>query len=295
MAPKKVKFVKARTKQRQASLENTLFLYIDVLGFTELIKDRGKVEWLFQKLDGAAFFRDSNYRAIVFSDTILVYNQHRDLRGRAKATELMYLIELTQEFFLRLIGSGIFFRAVITEGEFTHRRVSNFDAFYGPALVETYNGEKSIKAVGLFLDSRLRIFNQIFRWRKFSEKYDFIYLTHQATGLTPKYSELMGPSYMNRILADPMFPLPEIMIEGPGIECLVYPEVIHFKEVYRLKREHPSVDVRRKFRTTWRFYWKAYPKLLRSLILHKFSPRAIAPVNWKRAKKVFLEDKNGSQ
>jgi hypothetical protein len=171
-------------------MQSTLFLYIDILGFSDLIKDTARVERLYQIIDNARLHRDSNYRAIVFSDTIVAYHTHSNLTGKSKAIELMFLIELTQELFLRLVGSGIFFRAVITEGSFHHKKLKNLEAFYGQALVDTYRAEKSLSSIGLFLDNKLRRFNQVFRWRIFSPQFDFVYLTHHCTGLTPTSEDI---------------------------------------------------------------------------------------------------------
>ncbi len=62
----------------------------------------------------------------------------------------MYLIEFTQQIFLRFIGKDIFFRAVITEGEFIHNKLKNIDSYFGRALVETYKAEKKTFWDGAF-------------------------------------------------------------------------------------------------------------------------------------------------
>jgi len=56
----------------------TLFLYLDILGFAELVKDGPRVERLFQILDSARLHTDSDYQTIVFSDTLLAYNRPED-------------------------------------------------------------------------------------------------------------------------------------------------------------------------------------------------------------------------
>ena len=78
-------------------MQSTFFLYLDILGFADLVEKSGEVEKLFRILDSAA---------IIFSDTVLAYNAHDSLTGTAKATEAMFLIELVQDLFLRLIGTG---------------------------------------------------------------------------------------------------------------------------------------------------------------------------------------------
>ena len=90
-------------------MRETLFLYIDILGFSEIVNDDALADRLFKIIDNARIHRDANFRAIVFSDTIIAYNIHSNIGAGHKATELMYLIEFAQDLFLRLIGSGIFF------------------------------------------------------------------------------------------------------------------------------------------------------------------------------------------
>lgn len=265
------------------AMETTLFLYIDILGFAELLKEPKKVAWLYETLDKAALHRDSNYKAIVFSDTVLVYNTHTRLATDSKAVELMYLIELTQDFFLRLVGSGVFFRAVITEGEFAHTKLKYFEAFYGQALVDTYRSEKALIGVGLFLDKKIRHLNKVFRSREFSPSHEFIYLTHQCSRVMPG-----TPGY----LTDPDFPLPGVILSSTGSEFELYPEIVHFREVYSLMNAHPEPGVRAKYLATWNMYLWAYPKLLNSLVQHHFKPEGLATLDWTPAEKMFAENRS---
>ncbi len=265
-------------------MQSTLFLYIDILGFSELIKNTARVEKLYSVIDDAGLHRDSNFKAIVFSDTIVAYGTHSNLEGASKANELMFLIELTQEFFLRLIGSGIFFRAVITEGAFHHKKLKNLESFYGQALVDAYRAEKGLTGTGLFLNNKLRQFNQVFRSRIFSPQFDFVYLTHYSTGLTPASEDLLEPA---SVFANPEFPLPEIMLTASSIEYLVYPEIVHFREVYDQMNNHTDPNVRVKHLATWNMYCLGYPKLMRSLVDHKFAPEGLAQMDWSEAKRLF--------
>ena len=271
-------------------MQSTLFLYIDILGFSDLIKDVSRVEHLYKILDNARLHSDSNYRAIVFSDTIIVYHAHSNLTGASKATELMFLIELTQELFLRLVGSGIFFRAVITEGSFHHKKLKNLEAFYGQALVDTYRAEKSIPSIGLFLDNKLRKFNQVFRWRIFSSQFDFIYLTHHSTCLTPTSEDSLLPPGFDPFV-NPEFPLPGLVLTSSAIEFMIYPEIIHFREVYREMNTHPDPNVRTKHLAAWNMYCLGYAKLMKSLVDHEFAPEGLAKLDWTEVKQQFEQGK----
>lgn len=269
-------------------MKETLFLYIDILGFSELIKSREKVYRLYQTIDSARIHHDSNFNAIVFSDTIVAYNRHKNLSKKAKEVEVMYLIELTQELFSRLIGTNIFFRAVITEGEFFHHKLENLEAYYGAALVEAYRAEKKLSGTGLFLDRKLRDMNQIFRFKEFSSKLDYIFLTHMCSGLTPwlkrNVDDNEKPDYSE-------FPMPPELLTDSGLEFMAYPELVHFREVYENMNAHPEPKVREKYLTTWNMYSLAYPGLTRSLVEHNFDPNGMARLDWSKAKEMYDNEK----
>ena len=270
-------------------MNNTLFLYLDILGFTELIKTPDRVDHIFKVLDSAALHRDSNYRAIAFSDTLLAYQLHDDLKGYTKANELMFLIELVQDIFLKLIGSGVFFRAIITEGSFNYSQLQNMQAYYGQALVEACHREKDIKGIGLYLDKRLEKYNQVFRYYPFSPDFHFIYLTHTLTRITPKKSELFEGA---EIFADPEFPIPEEMLTLQDLQFGVYPEIIHLKEVFELKNSHPLSDVNAKHLAAWTMYELAYPKLVKSLEASNFSLNGVADMDWAPAKAHYEQSRD---
>lgn len=265
-------------------MAETLFLYVDILGFAELVKDTGRVDELFQILDGARLHTDSNYRTIVFSDTILAYNRHTDLSSGAKAVELMYLIELTQELMQRLTGKGIFFRAVITQGNFVHAKLKHLEAYYGEALISAYRAEKGLIGTGLFLDRKLRPLQNIFKFKAFSEQYDFIYLTHITSGLLNwRKREVDSDDDDN----DASFPLPAELLTAAGIELMIYHELVHFREVHATMNDNPDPGVRAKHLATWNMYVRAYPELMRALEAKKFDFRAVAELDWSEAKANF--------
>jgi hypothetical protein len=270
-------------------MKERLFLYIDILGFSELIKSKKKVSRLYDIIDNARIHHDANFNTIVFSDTIVAYNRHTNLSKRDKEVEVMYLIELTQEFFYRLIGSSVFFRAVITEGEFFHERLENLEAYYGAALVETYRAEKELSGTGLFLDRKLRDLNQVFRFKEFSNRFDYIFLTHMCSGLTP---------WLNRNVDDnekpdySEFPIPSELLTDAGLEFMAYQELVHFREVYENMNKHPDPKVRQKYLTTWSMYSQAYPGLTRSLVEHNFDPNGMATLDWNKAKEMYENERS---
>jgi|APTNR8051073442_1049403.scaffolds.fasta_scaffold00090_6 hypothetical protein len=267
-------------------MNKTLFLYLDILGFSELIKTPRKADQLFATLDSAALHRDSNFRAIAFSDTLLAYHTHDELKGSGKAVELMYLIEMVQDIFIRLIGSGIYFRAIITEGAFHHSQLKHLQAYYGQALIEAYQKEKSIIGTGLYLDRKLDRFNQVFRSRPYSQDYSFVFLTHTITKLTPRLADVIEGF---EVFADPDFPIPGEVLTMQDLHYGIYPEFLHLREVYTLRKSHPSPDIRAKHLATWDMYEQAYPKLIKSLIASECDVSGIADMDWSVAKNHFEE------
>jgi hypothetical protein len=264
-------------------MKSTLFLYVDILGFSGLIKTPKRVEKLYDVLDEITLHRDPAYRAIVFSDTILAYHRFDGLPSQGKKGELMFLIELVQDLHIRLVGSKIFFRAIITEGEFYHEKMINLEKFYGPALVDCYNDEKALIGAGLFLDVALRDSNQIFRCIPFSKRYDFVLLTHQITKLISMVNSMCEVART----AVPAFPLSEDIIYDTDREYDLYPEIVHLQEVYDLMRTHLDPGVRAKFLSTWQMYVQAYPGLTESLITHGMKPDGLVTFDWAEAEKHY--------
>ncbi|MGQ0532077.1 MAG: hypothetical protein ACT4OF_05205 [Caulobacteraceae bacterium] len=92
---------------------------------------------------------------------------------------IMYSIEFAQDLFYRLIGKGIFFRATVRYGDFTHNELSNIDAYHGDALISSYTEEKKIPATGVFIHRSVWDDNDIFHTVPFTDEYKFA-LVNQA-------------------------------------------------------------------------------------------------------------------
>ena len=94
-----------------------------------------RVDWLFQRLDAARIHSDSNCHATVFSDTLIAYNRRELQSAEAKSIKVMFLIELVQQFTSLIVRSGIFYKAVVTEGNFSYTKLRKIQAYYGDALL----------------------------------------------------------------------------------------------------------------------------------------------------------------
>src|ERR1700686_3886450 len=112
------------------------FLYIDILGFSDLVMGQGRVRDLYERFDNLNAHRHPSFQAIVFSDTMLVFNKD-DLQwdDNDKSALVTRLCEFAGDLFYRLVSQDIHFRAYICCGEFEHSKMKHIDAFLGPALI----------------------------------------------------------------------------------------------------------------------------------------------------------------
>ncbi len=254
-------------------MDNTLFLYLDFLGFRELTKDPSKVRKLFSVLDECNLHRDSAYRAIVFSDTLLAYNTAPGISRSPQSSELMFLIEFVQDITHRLASSGIFFRALIRYGAFEHKRLKNIDAYFGDALISSYDHEAGLQGTGLFLQSSLVPYDNVFRSKSFSPEYHFSFLAYDLIRATDWGGE---------------YPLPEEVIQWreAGIEERVYRQVEYLRSLWQgCFHDHPSI--RSKFLNTWAMYEQNYRGLTEALRASDFRPESLCDIDWKPAEREF--------
>ena len=145
------------------------FLYIDILGFSEMVqKQPCKIEKIFQIIDRLSVYKHYAFETIVFSDTILVFNKKYNAPNHYYVT---YLIEFAQQLFYKLLSIDVYFKGLITYGEFNFKSMNNIQAYWGEALIETYNDANLLQGLGLFVNKKL------------SSKYDYILLCQSYINL----------------------------------------------------------------------------------------------------------------
>jgi hypothetical protein len=109
------------------------FLYIDILGFSSLVR-QGRVGDLYKRLDSLDARGHPSFNTIVFSDTIVIYNKDDlDWDENDKTAIVSRLCEFATDLFYRLISQNIHFRGYVCCGEFIHSKMEHIEAFYGRA------------------------------------------------------------------------------------------------------------------------------------------------------------------
>lgn len=217
------------------------FLYIDILGFTDLVNNHSeKVTEIFSIIDRLEVHNKGNLKVIVFSDTIIVFTMRESLKINYFVNDL---VKYTQELFYKLSSIGVFFKAVLTFGEFSFSKMKNIQAYHGKALIETYFDTNSLEGFGLYVNNEIASWILGFDLIKLSEKYSYVLLCHSIINL---YKETKGILPIN----------PELLNKPDeyGNFCTLESDLKFLETVSQLKNNFPSEKVRRKYEVVFNIY-----------------------------------------
>lgn len=237
------------------------FLYIDILGFEKLVRnDSEKIKKIFKIIDGLNVHRHPALQTVVFSDTILVFNKDDEYDNHYYVT---YLIEYAQQLFYRLSLINVYFKGIITLGEFSFSRLNNIDAYYGLALIETYQDESELDGFGLFINKNISNEVVVFDKIDFNEKYDFIlmcqsyiYLYQDTNGILPIDTNIL-------VETDTYFRIDE--------------DLRFFREIEYLKNNFPIEKVKAKYEKVYDLYKSVTPKFFEKFEIEGFLPFTLNP------------------
>lgn len=222
-------------------------LYLDVLGFSDLAQRPDRVLDLYQIMDRLHVHQHDAFNRVVFSDTLLVYNIDQPKSGYDRHYYIMFLAEFAQDLLYRLIGRDYYFRAILTHGQFLHQKLSHIEAFFGQALINAHNAEKSLIGCGLFIDNRLLADNHIFPTRRHCGQYDYVFLTQ----------DIQRASEYGRN----GFPFPGDVLDSTATTFPTYAQLRFLADIYQKASTHDDPRVRAKFQATWTHYEQQYPAL----------------------------------
>jgi hypothetical protein len=252
-------------------------LYIDILGFSRLVKKHPeKVRRLYYALDNLNCFKHDNFKTIVFSDTIIVYNSTDAIWDDDKKYIIMYLIEFAQNLLYETLGMNIWFRAVIVEGDFEHIPMDNFERYFGKALVKAYLDSKKFKYCGLLIEKKCQKYNDIFEVHRIPESNVYYYvLLNQALC-----------EYENDfVIAE--------FIEETDEQWYLAKDAFYLKQLFKGLNSRES-DIKTKYINTCRIYNRHFPNTINKLKKTRFHPKAFsATVNWSEPLKRIGELQSG--
>jgi hypothetical protein len=240
------------------------FLYIDILGFRNLMKENGKIEELYRRIDRLNVHTDKDFTAILFSDTLLVYAH--EFWNAAPSQALMWLIEFSQNLHYELMSQDIYFRSYITFGDFTHEKKKNIDYYYGDALVKCYEVEKTLKCAGTFLDTSLEKHCDIFKFHRYSEQASFVHVMQSLDDVSFRYED---------------YPITGEYVQATGMEpWIAY--MFHYMKTVWTHSQNTQLDqgTRQKFQNTWLMLSKQHDGLCRKLVETNFDFKQVVELDW---------------
>lgn len=230
----------------------------------------GRIDDLYEVIASLNAHQHNAFRCVIFSDTILVYNVDGGDTRKDISYLLMFQCEFVRDLLHRLTNRGIFYRAVITYGHFRHYQLNDVPCFYGTSLINAYNAEKDIKAIGLFIDNRLLSYCNIFHHTPFNDSYSFVYVTQALDQL----EEVRGY----------LLPAGEIKsyIEQTDLDWNGGPEILHLADLCRNARSSELPEsVAKKYQTTVELYKRRYPQIVLRLEDNQFDIKSVFPeVDW---------------
>ena len=240
------------------------FLYIDLLGFKDLVRSGFNVSELYRRIDRLNVHNDQDFTCIVFSDTILVYGSEAWEQYPSKA--LVWLIEFAQDLFYRLISLDVHIRAYVTKGNFEHHHLENIEAYYGTALIDCYEREKAIKCTGVFIDSRLAPFSHIFHLTKYDEHSHFVHVMQHLSDVSRPYDE---------------YPVSGYILESSGMEWWTAYLLRYLQNIHRHSGDSTLPGaVQLKYQNAWRMIATRHAGLCQRLIEADFDFDKVIQLDW---------------
>ena len=257
-------------------------LYIDILGFSTLVDEGSKkIDDLYEVIASLNVHRHHAFRALVFSDTILVYNVDGGEVPEDRGYVIMFLCEFAQDLQHRLTGRGILFRAILVRGEFMHYELNSLPCFFGAALLRACRAEKSLQAIGLFIERALVPDSDIFKSVPFDEQHNFVFIKQSLN----KIEDLWGG----------VFPLDRFELEDTDLIYVLVPEVLYLRDLSGLAQFHPDAKVRQKHAATLGLFRARYPKTLMFLEDNHFELERLCPgAKWAEVTARFPEPFTGA-
>jgi len=249
---------------------NKYLLYIDILGFSDMVKnDYGEIAKLFEYVNNLNAHKHEAFQTIVFSDTILIFNKENPISIHDHEYLVMYACEFVQDLMCKSVDMEIQFRAILTYGEFFYERLSNIEAYYGKALVNSYRKEKEINGMGLYIDNKILKYNKIFKTIPFDTDFHFVYLMQSMETL---------------YLFDCDIPIPTPLVNESYNFYDIEWETKTLKTIKKNIDTQTDSKIRGKYLQTYYLYKQRYGKIIDILEANNFDYKIISPdANWENS------------
>lgn len=244
-------------------MKNRFLLYTDLLGFSNLVQNRNEVlPDIFNALDRSnVHTHPGSFGVIQFSDTIIVYNEYDTVTTEDMKYCVMFLCEFAQEIQLRLLGRDVYIRSFITYGPFEdtgpppNEDYKHIRAIWGESVICAYNTEKSIQAIGLFVDNNIKplLLEDLFEPHLYDTQ-NLIWFVDTAKMLRDQFFDGSDFSYA------------KLNVESSGTEELLAYDLFYLRCLYNNSHDlELPPQVRTKYLYTWEVYRQKYQGLCNAL------------------------------
>lgn len=233
------------------------FLYIDILAFESLVRSKSaKVERIFKIFDSLKVFQHHALETIVFSDTIIVFSKDE---GNPIHYYFTFLTEYSQQLFYKLSEINIYFKAILCTGEFNFKKLTNFQAYSGQALINAYKDEKYLPGFGLFVKKQdignINAFIEV----PLSEEYNFVILCQSFSNL---YRTTNG-----------FLPVDDVSIfEETDTFFRIEEDIRFLREINYYRLNIPCERIREKYEKVYSIYKSTFPLFFEKFETYGFDP-----------------------
>lgn len=240
-------------------------LYIDILGFREMVRTRPKlIDRVYRIVDSLNVHRHHAFQTTVFSDTIIAYNAEDPVTKHDHSYFVMYSCEFAKDLLYRFAGHGLYFRAYLTYGEFTRYHLKHTDCFYGGALIRAYDTEKTIECHGMFIDQHCKEANNIFPVAAHCSGQYYVYLNQSIDSFLEEWGGVSS------------LPINDSGFSDSDTPYFLAKDVLMLRDIYRAMRESADPGVRAKHLCAWDYYRRRYQEFVDFLERHSFSLSSIS-------------------
>jgi hypothetical protein len=241
-------------------MEDKYLLYVDILGFSELVDTNPKlIEDIFLYLDKNQFFRNhSSLKSIVFSDTLLFFNKN-NIENRYMYALIGDMLEFCQLLMWHFAPFGIFFRGLITFGQFEYKELANGEYYFGKALIKAYKDEKDFSFTGIAIDKKLEKFNRYYKTTHWNDHYNYVFLTNSIIRSILKLESLNM-----------------LVIENNTSQAgFINREIMFLKSIYNHLCYGEDAKIKQKHETTWDLYKSILKNISDDLVEKNFQLKEI--------------------
>lgn len=249
-----------------SAMADRYFLYIDILGFADLVGDKNRIREIYRIVDDLNVHNNRPYfRTIVFSDTILVYSDPGGEKTDPSGS-IMWMCEWAQDLFVRFVPSNMHFRAILTLDDFEHEEMKHIEAFYGQALVRTYRQEKSIQGMGLYIDNKLLPHCDIFHTSKYNADLSYVHLMQSLEHISQKIDQ---------------YPIFADVLTSTDMQYFNAANLVYLRNIYKhMNNLSLSPYIRSKYLNTWHIIRARHTGLLDLLAQSNFNFTRISDLDW---------------